>query len=365
MNQSSVDNALLKLVACGINHEPSGAFPVLSADEWRELFDSSEQQGVNGLAVDGFNVLRPQMPADAALEYRKLQWFGGVMQMEQQYVAYKKAVAGLGAFYGRHYIPMTVLKGYGLSMNYPMPEHRPTGDIDIYLQGRWQEADALMEKELGIKMDNTHHHHSCFGFSGFSVENHYDFINVHSHKSNKEIEDRFKALAKEIGKEILPNVYLPNPNLNALFVMRHAACDFAAGHTTLKQMIDWALLIKAIHKDLDWDALWKDCEMMGMTDFAVAFIEIAINYLGFDSDIFLLPDGLNFNPTIAEKVMADSLHPDYAGERPHGFLPYVNWMIHRWWDHRWKHKLVYTDSLLSTFVVQAYSHMLKPATLHN
>lgn len=36
---------------------------------------------------------------------------------------------------------MMVLKGYGLSLNYLKPSHRPCGDIDIWLFGKQKEAD--------------------------------------------------------------------------------------------------------------------------------------------------------------------------------------------------------------------------------
>lgn len=39
---------------------------------------------------------------------------------------------------------MMVLKGYGLGKNYPAPNHRPCGDIDIWNFGRQEEVDALI-----------------------------------------------------------------------------------------------------------------------------------------------------------------------------------------------------------------------------
>lgn len=61
---------------------------------------------------------------------------------------------------------MMVLKGYGLSKNYPVPNHRPCGDMDIYLFGDQEKADKLIAEELGIKIDNSHHHHTVFQFQG-------------------------------------------------------------------------------------------------------------------------------------------------------------------------------------------------------
>lgn len=78
---------------------------------------------------------------------------------------------------------MMLLKGYGLSKYWPIPNHRPTGDIDIYLmylnsEGKeksrpaWECADKLMTEKFGILVDNSHHHHSVFTYKGIMVENH-------------------------------------------------------------------------------------------------------------------------------------------------------------------------------------------------
>ena len=76
----------------------------------------------------------------------KLRWVGKVMQgYEQRYVLYKKAVEDLGAWYHAHGYRMMLLKGLACGLDWPKPEHRPYGDIDIYLFGRYKEADALLE----------------------------------------------------------------------------------------------------------------------------------------------------------------------------------------------------------------------------
>ena len=125
-----------------------------------------------------------------------LRWIGEVMQgYESQYVLYRKAVADLAAWYHAHGYRMMVLKGLACGMNWPKPEHRPYGDIDIYLFRQYKEADAVLASEFGIKIDNSHHHHTVFRWQGFTVENHYDFVNVNVHRSSRELETILKKIA--------------------------------------------------------------------------------------------------------------------------------------------------------------------------
>lgn len=77
-----------------------------------------------------------------------LQWIGQTTMIEWIYAKHQERIRELADFYKQHNKRMLLLKGYGCSLCYPKPEHRPTGDIDIFLFGQLDEADALVEKEL-------------------------------------------------------------------------------------------------------------------------------------------------------------------------------------------------------------------------
>ena len=268
---------------------------------------------------------------------------------------------------------MMLLKGYGLSLNYSVPSHRPVGDIDIYLWDRWEEADRLLQKKLGIAVDNSHHHHSVFGFEGYSVENHYDFVNVHSHRSSSSVEALFKSLAQDKGRAVrhpLPGgteIFLPSPDLNALFIARHCAAHFAAEKMNLRQLLDWALFVAGHHQEVDWSLFWSEAEKMGMEKFVLCVDAIAVEQLGFDASIFHVPVGCDDfaarNQALVTRILEDILSP--ADFNAKGLPPvrYVWTRLRCWWHNRWKHRIVYSDSLLSTFFVQLRSHLMKPATI--
>ena len=103
------------------------------------------------------------------------QWIGSTLQRyEYQYELYCRAVAEFAGWYSEHGFKMMVLKGYSCSLDGPKPEHRPTGDIDIWLFGQQKKVDEVLAKEKGIKIDKSHHHHTVFYCRDFIVENHYD-----------------------------------------------------------------------------------------------------------------------------------------------------------------------------------------------
>lgn len=101
-----------------------------------------------------------------------------------QYEEHKNVVRALSAFYGQHNIKMLLMKGYGSSLDYPVPEHRPTGDLDIYLFGHKERADELISNRRGISVDRNYGFHSRFQLNGVTVENHSQFFDDDRHRSD-------------------------------------------------------------------------------------------------------------------------------------------------------------------------------------
>ena len=371
-------SALLYLVRLGIggNLEPCLDF---SGIEWKALLDLAHRHGVAAIALDGLQKVYENggtdTDADAFAEMGDLryEWCSRCLSMEQDYLKYVGAIEHLASFYAREEIPMMLLKGYGLSLNYPVPGHRPSGDIDIYLWHLWEFADEMVAKRLGIAVDHSHHHHSVFHFEGRSVENHYDFVNVHSHRSNKMIEETFKGLAADKDKAVshtLPGgtkILFPSPDLNALFVARHCAAHFAAEEMNLRQLLDWALFVRQHSGEVDWGYFWEEVENMGMVKFVLCIDAIASEELGIDGDLFHTPGRFSeFSVSergLVKRVLSDILQREYQGENGKGVIKYVWSRWKNWIHNRWKHKIVYSDSLFSTFVSQVMSHLMKPASL--
>ena len=348
--------------------------------DWRDVIDLSVKQCVDAIAIDGLQTIYDHNPRirlgieDPGFEEDRMTWFANLWDSEVDYKVKLAALEKLVDFYGRHDIPVMLLKGYGLSMNYPVPSHRYSGDIDIYLGAKWEEADRLIAEELGINVDNSHHHHSVFDFEGQTVENHFDFVNVYSHASNKGLEKLFKRLASDSTKAVegrLPSgqkILYPSADLNALFLIRHCAIHFAAEFMFIRQMLDWVLFVDNHHEEIDWTLFWTEVRKLNMHKFVLCVTTIAVRDLGIERGRFHIPEEYaSFEETdarLVERVKADILHPEF-NEKASGSLKYVLSRFRIWWHNRWKHKIVYSDGLLSTFFSQIRSHLMKPSTLHS
>lgn len=365
---ANLNNALISLTRLGIGHS---ADRIAGAIDWEELQTLAEKHGLSAVVVDGLEKLPDDLrPPKMVL----LQWIGETLQgYEYRYEQYKKTISELAAFYNSHGFKMMILKGYACALDWSRPEHRLCGDIDIWLFGKQQDADKELFLSFKIQnpsfeIDNSHHHHSVFYWGDFMVENHYDFINVHHHKSNVEFEKLLKGLAADDSHTVVvlgEKVYLPSPNLHALFLLRHMMKHFASEVITLRQLLDWAFFVRAHGKEVDWPWLEGVLDEFGMRRLYDIFNAICLSVLGFH-----LVENLEFRAKsqmesvefgeLKERVLNEILEPEYSEELPKGLIKRTIFKIRRWKGNAWKHELCYKDSMWSAFWSGVWNHLLKP-----
>ena len=358
-----MEKAFLALVRLGIGNAATEKLP--DQIDWDEVETLAEKQGVLGVLYDG------ALSTDLLPLTVKLRWMGKVMQgYEQRYALYRKAVADLAAWYHAHGYRMMVLKGMTCGLDWPKPEHRPYGDIDIWLFGRQQSADKEMFKEFkkfeGFKIDNSHHHHTVFKWQGFTVENHYDFINVHHQKSNVELEEVFKKLAFQDASSIFPlpsRILLPSPNLHALFLIKHLASHFAADRITLRHVLDWGFFVKRQGEKVDWGWLLVELKRFGMLKLFDVVNTICVEDLGFDKGHWSKIDSWGVDANLKQRVLDDIISPGFSEKAPKQVWKRIPFRYRRWRANEWKHELCYNESMCSSFWSGVKNHLLKPASI--
>ncbi len=354
----------LLLVRQGIGHP---VYDVINNPDWCAIQDLATRHGLSAVVIDSIEQLQiNKQPSKEIL----LEWIGEILHSyEYRYELYRRAIAELSVFYREQSLKMMVLKGYACSLDWPKPEHRPCGDIDIWLFGEQKRGDELIASEKGITVDNSHHHHTVFYWLGFMVENHYDFVNVYGHKSSAELEMVFKELGADdshfvgitdssTGSET--KVYLPSPNLNALFLIRHMVSHFAAAEISLRQVLDWAFFVEKHTKEIDWEWLLEILDKYHMRDFFNLINAICVDDLGFAADSF--PE-VRFIPELKERVLADILEPAYGAAEPDSLFPRLMYKFRRWQGNAWKQKLCYSESRWESFWTGLWAHVLKPSSI--
>lgn len=374
---TEIHKSFLQLIRLGIGHSVSSPLSRVDLAEMKEL---AAKQGLSAVILDGVDELRVksgELRVNLQEKILLAEWIGEVHQFyEQRYEQYLQAISNLAKFYNSHGFKMMVLKGYACSLNWPKPEHRPCGDIDIWLFGQQKEADAALEvwfKSLSgstcspsvqeSKIDSSHHHHTVFNWQGFMVENHYDFVNVHARKSSKELEKVFKELGADDSHSVEvkgEKVYLPSPNLHALFLAKHMASHFTGANITLRQVLDWAFFVERHSSQIDQDWLIKILKDFHLNDFINIINAICVDELGFDAKIF---PSVQFNPEIKSRVFNDIIHPEFEAASPKLLIPRLIYKYRRWQGNAWKQRLCYNETRWSAFWGGIWSLLLKPSSI--
>ena len=170
----------LKLVRWGIGHV-DGDVTMPDRVDWKRMLPLAARQGLSAVVLDGVEEWKRMAEesgkgdaaaiatageggANAGRGREESQafppagvlvpWVGEVFQnYERRYGLYQRTLGEMASFYEDHGLKMMVLKGYACSLDWPRPEHRPAGDIDIWLFGEYKRADELLQREKGIAVD--------------------------------------------------------------------------------------------------------------------------------------------------------------------------------------------------------------------
>jgi hypothetical protein len=354
---------VLELLRYALDEQESSTPLLDNIPDWEQVFAIAHKQGVSQIVwegvqrlIDNNNIASDRVPSKPI----KLRWALSNERLTKRYNHQVKVIAKLAKALRSEQIELLILKGYGLSLCYPHPEQRACGDIDIWLMGEQKRGDKVLKRSFGIEIDSSKHHHTTFSLDGVMVENHYDFLNVHSQRSNRDIDKILKRLATDnipcsVAQE---RIYIPNAQLHSLFLLRHSAAHFAAAEIALRHIVDWAMFVKRYHNDVDWVWLRGIANRYNMERFLDIISSLAITLCGIEPS--LVPN-LTHHPELEERVLDDILNPRFSDGQPkRGALRIAKFKLQRWWAHRWKQRLVYSDSLISIFISQLWSHILKP-----
>ncbi len=357
---NKVSEILLASVRGALNGEAveSCLLANLEPDQWAELVKLAQQHNVGPLVCDGLTGCRKVMPTGVFARIAGL-----TIIAEDKYKARMNVIEKIASLMAESNIPIMIIKGYGVSLYYPHPNHRSFSDIDTYHFGHLEAADKVLSEQLGVDIDVDVHHHTTCVYKGVLIENHYDFVNTVQHNSNARFEKLLKMEAErgcrahKIGEQ---EILLPSPMFNALFLMRHMALHYAAERVSVRHLCDWKQFVEVEGGNVDWKRVNEVYTEYNMKRFADALTAICIDHLGMKADI--IPH-IGRDTKLENRILNDILYAEFSEDKPKGFLRIVWWKTRRYFANRWKHKLVYNESWLWTFFQSSWAHLIKPKTI--
>jgi len=351
MNTSQ--EVLFKLIRIALGNETDFSLP--NVVDWREVIELSWRHGLPAIAIDGLQLAFRHNPEllslfnSPELEELKYNWFGQTLCVEYDYLHHMDVLGRLLDFNKKMEIRTFLFKGYGLSLDYPISNHRSSGDFDVYYYSRGDYADRMVDKHFGVKVKQNEDKHSTFTFEDILVENHASFTNTVEYPRHLELE---KFLLSEADKALTVDyngidLFLPTVMFNSVFLPCHIAGHLVYGGISLKQFADWAVFVGKHHGEIDWDKVFELADNAGYLPFLKCLNGIVVQYLGVGKEC--VPDDFGYN-RVQNRVLEElfSQQVDRTDESYFG-------KVKRYFASKWKYELVFKENYYLTFFKHSWA----------
>ena len=278
-----IDSQFFALLRSGLWNEVPERAPFAGGTDWESLYRLAYEQTVVPLVTDGVNRLpREFLPNDRP---ERLDPFLADM------MSTAKRNRTLDAFIPKLFnalsgIPVVLVKGQSLAQDYPDPERRSPGDIDLLLLPSSYEAAkaVLLPKASTVLEEESAVWHQGMRFHSIEVEIHGSISTLMSRKLDRKL----AALLEELfdGRS-LPTVTLggreipvPDAGFNAVYIFVHFLQHYWSGGVGLRQLVDWMTFVSVHKRDIHPVVLEKRLDDLGLTRLWRVFTGVAQEYLG-------------------------------------------------------------------------------------
>lgn len=256
MNRVELTDLVVKMSSCLLLEDGQATYPNMTAVDWDRMLSIASLQGV-------LTFISPML-ADLKVDDEDtrmiiIDWYSSTMQDRLQYEQQVKTMRELAIMFENDGIDILFFKGASLAQLYPVPSTRVFNDIDFYLFGKFQQGIEVMARN-NVENIKFPHHHTQALLNGILLENHYDFVERKTHRSNVILDNALKELAEKEGRMLkasflgsdIHNGYVMTPTMNAVFLMRHMSIHFVSETISLRMLYDWALFLKFFAKEVNW-----------------------------------------------------------------------------------------------------------------
>lgn len=250
-------------------------------DEWEEMFSISKEQTVTGIMLDAISKLpEEQRPKTPLL----LKWIMTQRAIETQNERMNNALFCFISECREQNIEPYLLKGQSVAQNYPIPEHRICGDIDIYLEEEQFGEILKYFNSKGFQLeDEPNNSHTETTYMGFKVEIHKKSATFYTKRLQKRYNEIIAQLLESEEQRIDINgkefTVFP-PLANALQLLSHMMRHMIFSGLGLRQVCDWVLFAYKYQKQIDKELFIRYTKELQLWETYKAVTAIATDYLG-------------------------------------------------------------------------------------
>lgn len=264
-------------------------------EEWEDLIRLSRDQSVLGMIAKVILLNRSQVDHLPTQLRLKLKSFvvSNVMVNDKM----KKIIASVFGALRENDIPAILLKGYGLSVNYPYPQLRQNGDIDIYIGEELYLDSYRVLKKLADEIDSettiwkSKHYHATIDEVVVEVHRFCEVLPIKRY--NRFFQSfAFQGMSESISiSESDIDVKIPEVTFNSLYILVHLFSHFMTEGVGIRQLCDWTMHLSKNWKQINVNMLADMLDKLNIRRAWNIFAEISVTYLGYPEDSMPLYEG--------------------------------------------------------------------------
>lgn len=363
---------LLSLMKSGLNGEKTDPklFVGRSYEDWVRMYNMSHDNAVMPLVYEGIkNTPDIKVPDDVKANMEINAQFTKDYHTKQE--AILKKFTEMTASKG---VDTVQMKGVGFSMNYPNPQGRFGGDIDVF-NFKHGTNPANPENNMSFFVDKLANKsnmnvdlghgpkHSEIRYKGMPIENHRNFLNVEVSPLHKKMNNYLLKVFNP-QQQTLPHgtkILVPSKEFNNIFISFHAMQHFIGSGLNFHHLADWAVQIKKHGMKVPEEAKGTKFE-----EFMYAFTNLANKHLGTNVKV---PE----NKKLENAIFKRMLHPELElgdVKRPNKKTP-INMLIYKYKKmaatHAFKKEFLGAEvgSFSQDVIRSIISHIKNPKTFIN
>ena len=261
-NSPDSNDMLFNLIRTSLNKDCTINDEVLKDVDWNEVINIASAHGISAIAFDGLEKAVKCNPEykDKIPKPLLLQWCGQAVHQTSLFKKNWSAACSLALLLSEKGIDALVLKGYSIAQLYPIPEHRYSCDLDLYVAGTdWERACEILEAK-GINLEHEVYKEVEFIYDGVYVEMHRYITPVRGNKTLLRFEKYLRSLLEHYPKTYFEGTKLLCPPLmfTVMLFIEHALGDLLHDKLTLKHVLDWVVLRKQDINRSEVESICKD-----------------------------------------------------------------------------------------------------------
>lgn len=239
--------------------------------DWEKFYQKARIHEVHTVIYPVVAALPPQLGPGNLL---KTRWHTETLLSSMHQLQNIKRISEVLRVLHQEGVPVIALKGLVLMNDYPYPELRTMGDVDLLVQPKDLRYAEEILKALGYLEGVRGSKHITYECPNqLPIELHWSLIDERDWKQAKEFNDIVWEYARLQSSHEAPAYHL-SPEDMVLHLLLHMGTHLKHSGFGLRQLCDLVLYVKAHYVSIDWRHLHKTCCNYGILPFTLALFQV-------------------------------------------------------------------------------------------